>query len=223
MAKKGSCDASPADLQASWWYNWNLNQSSTRDLQYVAIKQQPYWPGLNQDWRALGVNHLLGYNEPNNPVEDAYKNLNPPGSVSDAVARWPELLGTGLRVGAPGVSDSGYSWIVNFVSQAEAAGYRIDFGSHHAEQPAADAHRARKVGTGDRLVGAHQVQHDLAVDFARGTALGDLEPRGVDASHRAPINLKLKQNRSDLLLSQAFSWAQLGGVEGLAGEYCRGD
>ncbi|MFO1514658.1 MAG: LamG-like jellyroll fold domain-containing protein [Verrucomicrobiota bacterium] len=127
VAKKGSCDILPGDVNATWWYNWNISSSSSRDIQYVAIKQQPYWPGLNQDWQALGVNHLSGYNEPNNPVEDAYKNLTPPGSVSDAVARWPELLATGLRVGAPGVSDSGYSWIADFVNQAEAAGYRIDY------------------------------------------------------------------------------------------------
>ncbi len=126
-SKKGSCDVAPANLDATWWYNWNISESSTRDREYVAIKQQPYWPGLGQNWQTLGVNHLSGYNEPNNSVEDAYKNLNPPGSVSDAVARWPELLGTGLRVGAPAVTDGGYSWIVDFVSQADAAGYRIDY------------------------------------------------------------------------------------------------
>ena len=43
------------------------------------------------------------------------------------MARWPELLGTGLRVGAPAVTDGGYSWIVDFVNQAEAAGHRIDY------------------------------------------------------------------------------------------------
>jgi hypothetical protein len=127
VAKKGSCDVSPTELGAAWWYNWNLNQSSSRDVQYVGIRQQPYWPGLDQDWRAIGVNQLLGFNEPNNPVEDAYKNLNPPGSVSDAVARWPELLATGLRVGAPAVTDGGYSWIVDFINRAEAAGHRVDY------------------------------------------------------------------------------------------------
>ncbi len=126
-AKKGSCDIWPADLNAGWWYNWNISENSTRDMQYVAIKQQPYWPGLNQDWQARQVNHVLGFNEPNNSVEDAYQNLTPPGSVSDAVARWPELLGTGLRVGAPAVTDGGYSWIVDFINQAEAAGHRVDY------------------------------------------------------------------------------------------------
>lgn len=125
--KKGSCDASPTDLKAGWWYNWNLNQNSTRDLQYVAIRQQPYWPTLDQNWQTRGINHLSGYNEPDNPVEDAYKNLTPPGSVSDAVARWPDLLATGLRVGAPAVTDGGYSWIVDFINQADAAGRRVDY------------------------------------------------------------------------------------------------
>ena len=126
-AKKGSCDIAPADVNATWWYNWNISAVSTADQQYVAIKQQPYWPGLDQDWAWRGVNHLSGFNEPNNPVEDAYKNLSPQGSVSDAVARWPELLSTGLRVGAPAVTDGGYSWIVDFVNQAEAAGHRVDY------------------------------------------------------------------------------------------------
>ncbi len=127
VAKKGSCDIWPADVNATWWYNWNISENSTRDLQYVAIKQQPYWPGLDQNWQTRGVNQLLGFNEPNNSVEDAYQNLTPPGSVSDAVARWPELLRTGLRVGAPAVTDGGYSWILDFINQAEAAGHRVDF------------------------------------------------------------------------------------------------
>ncbi len=127
VSKKGSCDVSAGSLNAKWHYNWNISLNSTLDWEYVAIKQQPHWPGLNQNWQTRGVNHLLGFNEPDNSVEDAYKNLTPPGSVSDAVARWPELLGTGLRVGAPAVTDGGYNWIVNFINQADAAGHRVDY------------------------------------------------------------------------------------------------
>jgi len=127
VSKKGSCDVWPTDLNADWYYNWSISSNSTLDWEYVAIKQQPYWPGLNEDWKWRGVNHLSGYNEPNNSSQDAYKNLNPQGSVSDAVSRLPELLETGLRLGAPAVDDGGYSWIVNFVNQANAAGYRLDY------------------------------------------------------------------------------------------------
>ncbi len=127
VTKKGSCDVSPTDLNANWHYNWNISLNSTPDREYVAIKQQPNWPGLNQDWRTRGVNHLLGLNEPNNPVEDAYVNLNPDGSTSDAVARLPEQLATGLRLGTPAVTDGGYGWLVDFVNQARAAGHRLDY------------------------------------------------------------------------------------------------
>ncbi|MCP5534005.1 MAG: hypothetical protein H7A48_12610 [Akkermansiaceae bacterium] len=127
--KKGTCDTNPVELNARWHYNWNIWQpSQPENYEYVAIKQQPWWPGLDtgyMNW--LEVTHLSGYNEPNNPVEDAYKNLSPQGSVDDAVARLPELLGTGLRVGAPAVTDGGYSWIVDFVNKAKAAGHRIDY------------------------------------------------------------------------------------------------
>jgi hypothetical protein len=126
VPKKGSCDIWPGDLNAGWWYNWNISENSPSDMQYVAIKQQRWWPGLNQDWQARGVNHLLGFNEPNNPVEDAYESLDN-GSTTTAVAVWPELLATGLRVGAPAVTDGGYSWIVDFMNKANAAGLRVDF------------------------------------------------------------------------------------------------
>jgi len=125
--KKGSCDVGATSLKANWYYNWSISSNSTLDWEYVAIKQQPNWPGLGEDWKWRGVNHLSGYNEPNNPVEDAYTNLDPDGSVDNAVARWPELLSTGLRVGAPAVTDAGTGWITDFVNKANAAGVRVDY------------------------------------------------------------------------------------------------
>ena len=53
---------------------------------FLMPKCQPNWPSLAQNWQTRQVNHLLGFNEPNNSVEDAYQNLTPVGSVSDAVA-----------------------------------------------------------------------------------------------------------------------------------------
>ncbi|MBN2684565.1 MAG: hypothetical protein JXR40_04755 [Pontiellaceae bacterium] len=129
VAKKGSCDIAPSELDAQWYYNWNVtSQPANSDYEYVAIKQQRWWPGL-PDLNAaeyLGVNHVSGYNEPNNPVEDAYTSLNN-GDVATAVGAWGELERTGLRIGAPAVTDGGYSWIVDFIQQAEAAGRRLDY------------------------------------------------------------------------------------------------
>lgn len=126
ISKKGSCDVDPTALYAKWHYNWDINKNSTLDWEYVGIRQQRYWPGLGQDWKARGVSHLLGYNEPNNPVEDSYTSLNN-GSTTTAVEAWPDLLATGLRLGAPAVTDAGQSWLYDFINKAEAAGHRVDY------------------------------------------------------------------------------------------------
>ena len=126
VTKKGTCDTDPVALNASWNYNWNISSNSTPNWEYVAIKQQRWWPSLAQDWKARGVNHLSGFNEPDNPVEDAYTSLDN-GSTATAVAAWPDLLSTGLRVGAPAVTDGGTSWILDFMNKANAAGVRVDY------------------------------------------------------------------------------------------------
>ena len=42
---------------------------------------------------------------------------------------------------------------------------------------------AGKVGAGNRLVGADQIEDDLAIDLARRALRGNLESNGVDFSH----------------------------------------
>lgn len=115
-------------LNVLWWYDWNIDQSSTSDLEYLAIEQDQYWPSLSQNWQSLGINTLLGYNEPDQANQ---ANL----SVSQAISSWGNLLGTGLRVGSPATSDGGpNTWLIPFVSQAAAAGLRVDFVCTHYYQ-----------------------------------------------------------------------------------------
>src|SRR5436190_16722831 len=47
--------------------------------------------------------------------------------VAEAISSCPDLAWPGLRVGAPAVSDGGLSWLYSFISQADAAGLRVDF------------------------------------------------------------------------------------------------
>ncbi len=115
-------------LNLLWWYDWNIDQSSTRDLEYVAIRQQQFWPSLSQNWQSLGINTILGYNEPDQANQ---ANL----SVSTAISSWGDVLGTGLRAGSPATSDGGRSsWLYPFMSQADAAGLRVDFVAIHYYQ-----------------------------------------------------------------------------------------
>lgn len=118
--KKGIAGDIESGLNVQWGYNWNLSRDSTPDWEYVPIRQVRYWPDLDQDWRARGSTHLLGYNEPDRPDQ---ANI----TVGDAIYSWPDLLATGLRVGAPAVSDGGVPWLSQFIAQADAAGLRVDF------------------------------------------------------------------------------------------------
>ena len=120
VSKKGFAGTIGGQIKPAWIYNWNLDQNSSLNTEYVAIRQNRYWPGLNQDWRARGVNHLLGYNEPDHADQ---ANL----TVAAAIAGWPDLLATGLRIGSPAVSDGGKAWITDFMAQANAAGLRVDY------------------------------------------------------------------------------------------------
>ena len=128
VSKKGSCDVGPTTLNASWHYNWDNNQNSALDWEYVPIRQQRWWPGYPTN--KPDSTHLLGFNEPDNPVEDSYTSLGN-GSVDTAIAVWPELLASGLRVGSPAVTDGGLSWLYDFMTKADAAKLRVDYVAIH--------------------------------------------------------------------------------------------
>ncbi len=119
--KKGIAGNIESGLNLGWKYNWNMDQNSTRDLQYIPIRQTRWWPGLGQNWQTMGADHLLGFNEPDRP--DQANML-----IGDAIWSWPDLLATGLRLGAPAVSDGGRDgWLYPFMDQADAAALRVDF------------------------------------------------------------------------------------------------
>ena len=120
VGKKGIAGNIESGLNVDWLYNWNLDRNSPLDWEYVPIRQLRYWPGLDQDWKVRGATHVLGYNEPDHADQ---ANM----TVGDAIYSWPDLLWPGLRVGAPAVSDGGLSWLYDFMSQADAAGLRVDY------------------------------------------------------------------------------------------------
>ncbi len=123
-SKKGIAGKIHENLDVGWFYNWNIGENSSLDLEYVAIKQNQNWPGMNQDWKAKGINHLLGFNEPDRPDQ---ANM----SVDEAIKGWPELQRTGLRLGSPATSDGGLKVLYEFMDKADRAGLRVDFVAVH--------------------------------------------------------------------------------------------
>lgn len=124
VSKKGVAGDIWQKLNVGWYYDWNICRQSTPDLQYVPIRQNRYWPDLNQDWKAIGATELLGYNEPDHKDQS---NM----TVDGAIAAWPDLLATGLRLGSPAVSDGGLKWLYEFMDKADAAHLRVDFVAVH--------------------------------------------------------------------------------------------
>jgi hypothetical protein len=122
--KKGIAGGISKGLNVGWFYDWNIGARTTADLEYVPIKQNANWPGLNQDWKGKGSVHLLGFNEPDHKDQS---NL----TVDQAIQGWPGLLKTGLRLGSPAVSDGGLSWLYQFMAKADAAKLRVDFIAVH--------------------------------------------------------------------------------------------
>jgi hypothetical protein len=126
VSKKGWCSAPLLgdSLRASWNYNWNNNGESTLDMEYVPIRQTQWWPSFATTNAKRKVTHLLGFNEPD---ASAQANM----TVDQALAAWPGLLQSGLRVGSPAPTDGGVNWLYSFMEKADLAGYRVDFVAVH--------------------------------------------------------------------------------------------
>lgn len=66
--------------------------------------------------------HALGFNEPDKTDQ---ANM----TVEAALAQWPNLLASGLRLGAPAPSDAGagLTWLYSFIDAAKVANLRVDY------------------------------------------------------------------------------------------------
>jgi hypothetical protein len=129
--KKGIAGAIAKNLDVSWFYDWNISTNSSPDLEYVPIRQNRWWPGLNQNWKTRGSTHLLGFNEPDRPDQAKM-------TVDEAISAWPALLATGLRLGSPAPSDGGLNWLYEFIDKADKGGLRVDFVPVHYYRATAD-------------------------------------------------------------------------------------
>ncbi|MDR7209563.1 glycosyl hydrolase [Flavobacterium piscis] len=125
--KKGLAGGSIEAMNATnitWYYNWNTGMSSTPNIEYVPIRQTNFWPSFTPAYTKEGYTHLLGFNEPDRPDQ---ANM----TVEAAISSWPALMKSGLRLGSPATSDPFNPWMGNFMTQAEANNYRIDYVAIH--------------------------------------------------------------------------------------------
>ena len=128
-SKKGWCQTGSAaikggnQMECTWFYNWDAQSTRDYNMEYVPEKWSTSWPSFSTIKSQKNVSHLIGYNEPDHTEQSDV-------SVDAAVAQWPELMKTGLRLGAPATTD--FSWLYDFMNKCKANNYRVDYVVIHA-------------------------------------------------------------------------------------------
>jgi hypothetical protein len=128
-SKKGWCGTGSGcitdaeKVNGTWSYSWSADQNSSAGVEYVPIRQNGGWPGWSEISGKQYVTHVLGFNEPDHTEQS---NL----TVAQALAQWPDMLRTGLRIGSPACTN--FSWLYSFMDSCKAHNYRVDFVAVHA-------------------------------------------------------------------------------------------
>ena len=125
--KKGVGDDDPNAPEAidatgsHWYYNWKPQPSSGAiRAEFVPM----IWGAgsVDADLRAAVQsqgNELLAFNEPDSRTQGDV-------SVEEALALWPKLEATGLRLGSPATMTAS-PWLDEFMTRAKATHRRVDF------------------------------------------------------------------------------------------------
>ena len=126
--------ANLATLDPARFYSWSPEPRSgfgsiPEGSAYIPMSWGRYAPAANQqpgiDGAAAGqYDTLLGFNVP-----DLASQANM--TVSDALALWPTLEATGLRLGSPAPAGLNNGWLTDFMDGAEAQNLRVDFLAGH--------------------------------------------------------------------------------------------
>lgn len=126
VAKKGwtSGRSSAEALNCSWQYDWDNAATSGLNVEYIPMRHNRWWNSFENINNKKKSTHALGFNEPERTDQ---ANM----SVNDAIALWPELLKSGLRLGSPAPSDGGLEWLYQFIDRCDAMNYRVDFVAMH--------------------------------------------------------------------------------------------
>lgn len=124
-------NAALAASGASWYYNWGPTPSGITTPPGVAfvpmIKNAAYVNATVLHEVKQEGDTLLGFNEPDQSGEADM-------TVQQAIDLWPQLEATGMELGSPAVSygtNSTSSWIGQFMLEAQARHYRVDFITVH--------------------------------------------------------------------------------------------
>lgn len=128
----GGTSSQQTSLNATWTYNWNCNQWSTQDVEYIPIKQHIYWPSWSDINQRRGSSAVLGYNEPEHSEQHTSSKCSCGGTIDEwaAYTHVSEALESGMRIGSPSPTDA--SWLKTYMGYVDNMKARCDFAAYHA-------------------------------------------------------------------------------------------
>jgi trimeric autotransporter adhesin len=122
------------DLDAGWYYNWNLNGNPQPNTDYVPMAwgaSGTFPAALSQIIAKKKTTHVLGFNESDN-CEDQSGQFNNLCQPAVAVAYYENLMSLGVRLGTPAPRENGPTgWLKDFATLAKAKDVRFDFVAVH--------------------------------------------------------------------------------------------
>lgn len=137
-SKKGWCStqgnsgiaSGAASMEATWFYTWSADRSSTADCEYVPMQTHLYWPSVSDIASRTASLNMLSINEPEH--SEQHDGCSCGGTVSawKACTRMPAYAATHMRVGSPSPTDA--SWLTEFAGHVDDMAYRCDFVTLHA-------------------------------------------------------------------------------------------
>ncbi len=114
-------------LNVSWHYSWGPKtpKAGPADVEFVPMVWSYRRPDAKFEAKLDAIREqqpevILGYNEP-----DGKKQANM--SVELALEGWPYLEELDIRLGSPGPVHAHKEWLQEFMKEAEARDYRVDF------------------------------------------------------------------------------------------------
>jgi hypothetical protein len=114
-------------LQCAWFYNWSGKRPdhAPSDIEYVPM----IWKyrgdpkaveKVEQDVRKENSGVLLGFHEPDRSDLSSM-------TVEEAIAAWPVLEKTGMRLGSPACVNADKNWMREFMKEVKQRKLRVDF------------------------------------------------------------------------------------------------
>jgi hypothetical protein len=138
--KKGFCIGTKSggygrilqELRAKWFYTWNHKVPGDKPAGVDFVPMIWKYHGRKdvvlsaaKAAKAAGSKELLGFNEPDQKKQAEM-------TVEEALAAWPVLQKTGLRLGSPGCVHPDKEWMKAFMKEVAARKLRVDFVCVHS-------------------------------------------------------------------------------------------